>query len=111
MIVGPRQRELAGMIGVAPRTVLDLERNVRGRLSTLVAVLAALGAGAYLAPSENSKAFYTHVGNSSVGQSWETPRPLLEALYSVFGRFDLDPCSPRKTAPPVRARVHFTAED
>lgn len=34
-----------------------------------------------------------------------------QALYSVFGRFDLDPCSPRKAAAPVRARVHLTAED
>jgi phage N-6-adenine-methyltransferase len=108
---GLGQRELAGLVGVAQRTVLDLERSERGRLSTLEAVLAALGAGAYLAPAGSRKAFYTHSGNSSVGLSWETPRALLDALSSVFGRFDLDPCSPRKSGPPVRARVHFTTED
>ena len=29
----------------------------------------------------------------------------------VFGRFDLDPCAPRKTRTRVKARSHFTAED
>jgi phage N-6-adenine-methyltransferase len=108
---GLGQRQLAGLVGVTPRTILDLERCGRGRLPTLEAVLTALGAGAYLTPVGSRKAFYTHLGNSSVGQTWETPRSLLTALYTVFGRFDLDPCSPRKTSPPVRARVHFTAED
>lgn len=108
---GLSQRELAGLVEVAPRTIADLERGERGRLSTLEAVLVALGAGAYLAVPGVGKPFYTHSGNSSVGQSWETPRTLLESLYTVFGRFDLDPCSPRRTAPPVRARVHFTVED
>jgi hypothetical protein len=32
-------------------------------------------------------------------------------LYTVFKRFDLDPCSPRRTRPPVKARMHYTAED
>jgi phage N-6-adenine-methyltransferase len=108
---GLGQRELAALVGVSQRTILALERYEQGRLSTLEAVLVALGAGAYLAAEGTRRAFYTHSGNSSVGQAWETPQELLEALYSVFGRFDLDPCSPRKTAPPVRARVHFTAED
>lgn len=30
------------------------------------------------------KAFYSHSGNSSVGQSWETPGELLEALGQVI---------------------------
>jgi phage N-6-adenine-methyltransferase len=43
--------------------------------------------------------------------AWETPRELLETLASVFGRFDLDPCAPKKTRARVRARVHLTQED
>jgi hypothetical protein len=35
----------------------------------------------------------------------------LAALHSVFGRFDLDPCAPRRSRTRVRARVHLTAED
>jgi hypothetical protein len=36
---------------------------------------------------------------------------LLEALHSVFGRFDLDPCAPRRSRTRVRARKHLIAED
>ena len=36
---------------------------------------------------------------------------VVEALLSVFGRFDLDPCAARKSRSRVRARVHFTHED
>src|SRR5215831_4019724 len=38
---------------------------------------------------------------------------LLEALYSVFGSFSLDPCSPTsngRTAP-VKAKVYYTKDD
>ena len=53
----------------------------------------------------------THAGNSSTHQAWETPAALLEALASVFKRFDLDPCAARRSRSRVRARVHFTHED
>jgi phage N-6-adenine-methyltransferase len=74
-------------------------------------VLETLGAGAYLAPSGQAKAFYTHAGNASVSHEWETPGELLEALHAVFGRFDLDPCAPRRSRTRVRAKKHLTAED
>ena len=70
-----------------------------------------LGAGAYLAPRGQARAFFTHAGNSSTDQAWETPAALLEALHGVFGRFDLDPCAPRKSRTRVRARTHYTDED
>jgi phage N-6-adenine-methyltransferase len=103
------QAELAEMCGVTKPTIGALERKGRGRLATLERVLTVLGAGAYLAERDHRKSFYATAGNSSVGQSWETPSGLLAALYHVF-RFDLDPCSPRKDGP-VKARVRFTAQD
>jgi phage N-6-adenine-methyltransferase len=108
---GLSQQALARVVGVTKPTIGALEREGRGRLSTLQGVLATLGAGAYLAPRDGTAAFFTHAGNSSVHQSWETPPELLDALYRVFNRFDLDPCAPRRTRPSVRARSHFTAED
>jgi phage N-6-adenine-methyltransferase len=76
-------------------------------------VLVALGAGAYLAPQGSVKTFFTHAGNSSTSENWETPKELLEPLYSVFGAFDLDPCSPTSNSrtATVRAQVHYTAND
>jgi phage N-6-adenine-methyltransferase len=106
---GISQAALARMAGVTKPTIGALEREGKGRLSTLEHVLTVLGAGAYLAPRDQKKAFFTTAGNSSVGQRWETPSELLSALYRVF-RFDLDPCSPRKKGP-VKARVRFTADD
>lgn len=107
---GLSQKELARVAGVSRPTIGSLERSGAGQLAPLERVLVALGAGAHLAPAGQAKAFYSTAGNSSVGQAWETPSELLEVLYSVFGRFDLDPCSPTKKGP-VKARVRFTAED
>jgi phage N-6-adenine-methyltransferase len=108
---GLNQRSLAGLAEVTPPTLWALERHGRGRLGTLNRVLARLGAGAYLAPKGQGKPFYTHAGNASTHHAWETPQPLLDRLYSVFRRFDLDPCSPRRTRPPVKARMYYTADD
>ena len=99
------------MVGVSQPTIVALEGQGRGRLDTLERVLETLGAGAYLAPSGQAQAFYTHAGNASVSHEWETPKELLAALHSVFGRFDLDPCAPRSSRTRVRARRHLTAED
>src|SRR4051794_20409733 len=92
---GLSQRELAEMADVSQPTLVALERRGQGRLATLDRVLVVLGAGAYLMPRGQARAFYTHAGNSSTDQAWETPAALLEALHGVFGRFDLDPCAPR----------------
>ena len=69
--------------------------------------------GAYLAPQGSVQTFFTHAGNNSRSDTWTTPKELLEPLYSVFGAFDLDPCSPTsngRTAP-VRAKVYYTKTD
>lgn len=108
---GLSQEALAQSIGVTKPIIGALERDGRGRLSTLQAMLSVLGAGAYLSPNDAAVAFFTHAGNASVGQRWETPTELLDALYRVFRRFDLDPCAPRKSRTRVKARVHFTEED
>src|SRR5215510_9618901 len=110
---GVSQRELIKLIGVSQPTLIELERHCTGRLLTLDRVLTILGAGAYLAPIGAQQSFYTHAGNSSTSESWTTPKEVLEPLYSVFGAFDLDPCSPtsnRRTAP-VKAKVHYTQGD
>ncbi len=108
---GLSQEELARSVGVTRPTLGALEREGKGRLSTLQRVLTVLGAGAYLAPRDGDTAFDTHAGNSSVDQGWETPPELLDALAQVFPRFDLDPCAPRKSRTVVRARTHYTVDD
>jgi site-specific DNA-methyltransferase (adenine-specific) len=110
---GVSQRALVKLVGMSQPTLIELERQGAGRLPTLDRVLVALGAGAYLASPGSTKPFYVHAGNSSTSENWETPQELLEPLYSVFGAFDLDPCSPcsnSRTAP-VRANAHYTQDD
>ena len=63
----------AAMAEVTQPTIIALERRGQGRLATLERTLTVLGAGAYLAPQGGAKAFYTHAGNSSTNQAWETP--------------------------------------
>jgi transcriptional regulator with XRE-family HTH domain len=110
---GMSQRALASIIETTQPTLITLEKQNRGRLQTLDRVLVTLGAGAYLAPIGAQQSFYTHAGNSSTSEDWETPKELLERLYSVFGTFDLDPCSPTSNSriAPVKAKVHYTEDD
>ena len=110
---GMSQRTLASIVETTQPTLIALERHCTGRLPTLDRVLTVLGAGAYLAPQGSVKAFYVHAGNSTTSETWTTPKELLEPLYSVFGGFSLDPCSPtsnRRTAP-VKAKVYYTQDD
>ena len=60
------QESLARSIAVTSPTIGALERDGKGRLSTLQGVLTVLGAGAYLAPKDGAAAFFTHAGNSSI---------------------------------------------
>ena len=107
------QRALATLIETTQPTLITLEKHSRGRLQTLDRVLVALGTGAYLAPTGSAKAFYVHAGNSATSETWTTPKELLEPLYSVFGAFDLDPCSPTSDGRTtfVKARAYFTEAD
>ena len=107
------QRELAAIVHTTQPTLIALERHNRGRLDILQRVLAALGTAGYLSTQGTAKSFYTHAGNTSSHHAWQTPQEILLPLYSVFGTFDLDPCSPTKTrrTAPVKARLHYTAED
>jgi transcriptional regulator with XRE-family HTH domain len=107
------QRALAKLVCCSHPTLVALEKGRGGRLLVLDRSLAALGAGAYLAPNNQVRPFYSHAGTSSVCQTWRTPSWVLEKLYTVFGSFDLDPCSPCRDArsAPVRASVRFTAKD
>src|SRR3954451_1180307 len=70
-----------------------------------------LESGDQLARRGQGKVFHAHAENASVSHEWETPKELLEALHSVFGRFDLDPCAPRSSRNRVRAKRHLTVED
>jgi transcriptional regulator with XRE-family HTH domain len=70
---GVSQRELIKLIGVSQPTLIELEHRCTGRLLTLDRVLVALGAGAYLASIGAQQSFYTHAGNSSTSENWETP--------------------------------------
>ena len=106
------QRHLAQMLSISPSTLVRLERLNQGRFDVLSQALQVLGSGARWMPVDEMPKFFSHAGNSSGQQDWQTPPELLERLYTVF-RFDLDPCSPTadKRRAPVKAKVHYTAAD
>jgi phage N-6-adenine-methyltransferase len=110
---GLGQRALCKLIGVSQPTLVKLERHTAGRLSTLDRALTVLGAGPKLVRRGTQVKFFTHANTSSAHHGWSTPNDLLDILYRVFGRFDLDPCSPSANPrrAPVRARTHYTVED
>ncbi len=107
------QRALAELVQVSRPTITALETTDRGRVETLLRVLAVLGAGAYLAPKGQTQNFFTHTGNTSTHHGWHTPPEIMHGLYVVFGTFDLDPCSSTRNRrrAPVRARTYFTLDD
>ncbi len=110
---GLGQRPLSDIIGISQPTLVKLERQSEGSLATLDRALTALGAGPKLVRHGESVKFYTHTNTSSAHHNWSTPKDLLEILYQVFDRFDLDPCSPSSNPrrSNVRARVHYTMDD
>lgn len=110
---GIGQRELARLSQVSRPSIIALEHDQSASLSALDRILAVLGAGPRLERVGEEASFYSTVSTSSAFHGWETPEWLLERLHSVFGRFDLDPCSPSKDRRRcrVRARVRFTVED
>ena len=105
------QKALASHAKVSHPVIVRLERQSRGRLKLLDQVLSILGAGPVL--SARPPAFFTHAGNSSGEQHWNTPAWLLDVLREVFGIFDLDPCAPtsRRRATSVSAKLLFTESD
>ena len=103
------QRAVLPLVNISQPTLVALERRSCGRLETLDAILAVLGAGAYLAPVGSVKPFYVHAGNSTGQNSWTTPPWLTERLQHVFGRFDLDPCASRRGS--TFATITFTSAD
>ncbi len=110
---GLAQRALCELAATSQPTLIRLETALQGRLSTLERVLTVLGAAPYLAPYDAARPFYSHTATTSTHHGWSTPPALLRRLYKIFGRFDLDPCSPtaNRRSAPVRARVHFTPDD
>jgi len=110
---GLGQRTLGKLIAVSQPTIVQLECRSRGRLSTLDRVLTVLGAGPRLVSRGARLTFFTHAATSSAHHGWCTPKQILQTLYEVFGRFDLDPCSPTSNPrkAPVRAHVHYTMDD
>ena len=76
-----------------------------------MAALAALELEIHPAPA-NGRQHISTLNGAQIRKreaTWSTPPHILEALYSVFGRFDLDPCIP--DPPTVRCRQWYTEAD
>ena len=70
-----------------------------------------VGAGLAIVPEDHSPTFYASTGNASVFHGWHTPSGLFDAVESIIGPFDLDPCAPDESTGSVRARVKFCAAE
>jgi transcriptional regulator with XRE-family HTH domain len=110
---GLGRRALAEISRVSVPTIAGIEAGAPCHLAALERTAEALGAGLGLASRGVSPGFWAGAGTSSAHHGWVTPPDLLEALYGVVGRFDLDPCSPSADArtAPVRSRMRYTAAD
>lgn len=103
------QRNVATLAKITQPTLVQVERRFIGRLAALERLLAVLAVEARLHPVEVAQNFYSHAGTSSAHHGWHSPPEVMKPLYQVFGRFDLDPCSPvsnPRTAP-VKTRACF----
>ena len=100
---GLSQAAVACRADVSREAVIALEKRSAGRVSTLAAVLRALGVRlAYrsLAPG----GFYAGPALSSARSTWRTPQWVLDKLYGIF-EFDVDAAA--ANPPNVRAWEHY----
>ena len=107
---GLTQAQLAVDAELPERAIQRLEAGT-GSVGNLMAALAALGLEIHPAP-ENGRQHISTLNGVRIRKreaTWSTPTHILEALYSVFGTFDLDPCSPSE--PTVRCRRWYTEDD
>ncbi len=107
------RRAVALAAGISPTTVEAIERGGLGHLWPLERLAGAVGVTLILVPIGTAADFWSGAATSSHYHGWTTPPEILDHLYRVIGgRFDLDACSPcRGSRAPVRARLHYTAED
>lgn len=120
--IGPRLGELrtlrkesraavSRLADVDTLTIKAIEEGRYGHLRALEAVGIAVGAGLRLVKQGTPESPWLGALTSSESVEWATPPEFLELLYPlVGGEFACDPCSPRPDGP-VKALVHFTAED
>ena len=109
---GMSQRDVGRASSISPTTVGSLEAGELGHLAVLERVGQALGAGLTLVGKGKATTFFSVTATSSAWDDWATPQAVLDRLYPlVGGRFDVDPCSPRKGRSRVLARLHLTADD
>ena len=103
-------REVCQLADVSKTGLMSLEKTGGKHFAVLEKVAGVLGAGLYLKPLHEQKSFYTHAGNSSGQDLWQTPQWLISSLNKVFGGFDLDPCAPRRRNN-YTAKRGFTVDD
>jgi transcriptional regulator with XRE-family HTH domain len=108
---GESRAAVSRLADVDTLTVRNVENGNYGHLRVLESIGIAVGAGLRLAPKGQLESPWLGALKSSASVDWNTPSEFLERLYPlVNGRFACDPCSPTPNGP-VRALVHFTAED
>ena len=108
---GWSQRTVAQMAGISATTLAAMENGADCHLTTVIRVGEALGVRLCLVPIGAPLSYWAAAAISSAHHGWATPPDLLDRLYEVIGgRFDLDPCSPRRSGP-VKARLHYTVAD
>lgn len=105
------QREAARVAGLSRAAVAAVEAGKGGRLASLAAYAAALGAGLAVVPQGKPVGFFSGMGRASGWHGWETPADLFDAVERGAGPFDLDPCAPERQGTVRAARRYTAAED
>ena len=107
------QQKAGEVIGVTQATISNIESHSTGRVSTLEALARVSGCQLQILPKDRKKSFYKEIALTSLNEVWTTPPHIIESLISVFGIFDLDPCSETSNNKKrnSRAKIGYTAKD
>ena len=107
------RRVVAAMAGISVPAIERLEQGQAVHLSTVEAIADALGVDLILIEKAETLGFFKSTGISSKYHGWTTPQWILDRLHTIFGTFDIDPCSPSRTGrgTAVKARRYYIAED
>ena len=104
------QDELSKILGITQATLSAIEANKNCKVETIFKIIEALKHKVIIRPKEHRSSFI-NMARSNKDVVWLSPDNIVNAVHTVFGYIDIDPCSETSIQCNTRAKVAYTFDD